>query len=85
MRNGSLKSSKQEPRCIPKYVIATSITKAWTQIALVMKTHLLYLVFQFYFSKKKKETFSYYWKMTVSGRKSDYIDYSYEKDQYQNY
>ena len=29
--------------------------------------------------------FRYYWKMTVSGRKSDYIGYSYEKDQYQNY
>ena len=29
--------------------------------------------------------FRYYWKMTVSGRKSDYIDYSYEKDHYQNY
>ena len=85
MRNVSLKSSKQKPRCIPKYVIATSITKAWTQIALVMKTHLLYLVFHFYFSKKKKEMLRYYWKMTVSGRKSDYIDYSYEKDQYQNY
>ena len=82
MRNGSSKASKQEPRYIPKYVITTPTTGTWTQIALVMKTHLLYLVFQFHFWKKKKKCLDK--KTTVSVRKSGYIDYSYEKDQYQN-